>query len=303
MRLEAVFHTVVRIVTVIAVYLWHAVRATGIELFALFGPLIVLGVPAGLVSGMVQRRLVSKFGLRPTVYALCWLGTPIHELSHAAFAVLFRHRIQEIVLFDFDPRSGHLGHVNHAFNPNSHYQMIGNLFIGIAPVLVGGVLLALGAHLALGPQLTEAARSAATVAGSTSPGVVLHGAWGAIDRSIRTLGAWAAVPAHWTQWKTWVFAFFALSIASNMALSGEDIYGASVGAGYLLGFLLVVNLLTVWIGDFGTRIAAHVGALTAPLYPALAFALVLETALLLFLAAFPWSALAAGAAIGWRACA
>jgi len=72
------------------------------------------------------------------IYLSAWIGTPIHELSHAFFCFLFGHKIQKIVLFNPDQR-GTLGYVTHSYNNRNLWQIMGNFFIGIAP-LFGGLL-------------------------------------------------------------------------------------------------------------------------------------------------------------------
>ena len=72
------------------------------------------------------------------IYISAWIGTPIHECSHALFCLLFGHKIQKVVLFNPDKR-GTLGYVTHSYNNRNLWQVMGNFFIGIAP-LFGGLL-------------------------------------------------------------------------------------------------------------------------------------------------------------------
>ena len=51
--------------------------------------------------------------------------------------VLFRHRINEVSLFEPDRDSGRLGYVNHSWRKGNWFEELGNFFIGIAP-LIGG---------------------------------------------------------------------------------------------------------------------------------------------------------------------
>jgi hypothetical protein len=70
-----------------------------------------------------------------------WIGVPVHELSHLFAARLFGHRIIAWKLFDPDPASGTLGYVRHAYSRRSLWQILGTFFVGIAPLIVGGLVL------------------------------------------------------------------------------------------------------------------------------------------------------------------
>ncbi len=59
-----------------------------------------------------------------------------------AMCVLFRHRIDDFALFEPDRESGRLGYVKHSFRRGNWFEEIGNLFIGIAPLIGGSIALA-----------------------------------------------------------------------------------------------------------------------------------------------------------------
>ncbi|MBS0956815.1 hypothetical protein [Lactiplantibacillus plantarum] len=119
--------------------------------------LIVLGIPACfiLLLTIINRKtkgiLASTFGFNSQLYLGC-IGIIIHELSHLIMAIVFGHRVQSVRLLKMpnpNPINGKdsdlsLGYVNHIWNQNSRYQVIGNLFIGVAPVFgCTGILLGL----------------------------------------------------------------------------------------------------------------------------------------------------------------
>lgn len=109
--------------------------------------LILLGIPAIFIFLLtfINRRtkgtLSASFGFKSQLYLGCF-GIIIHELSHLIVAIIFGHHIQSVRLLKLphvDPQNEEasdlsLGYVNHVWSPNSYYQVVGNLFIGVAPV-------------------------------------------------------------------------------------------------------------------------------------------------------------------------
>lgn len=71
------------------------------------------------------------------------VGTPIHELGHAAMCLLFGHEIEELVLWQGDSGDYRLGYVRHTYDPDNLYQRFGNLFIGAGPIFSGMAVLSL----------------------------------------------------------------------------------------------------------------------------------------------------------------
>ena len=67
-----------------------------------------------------------------------FIGTPVHELSHALMCVLFGHTITKMKLVNADRRSKTLGYVEHTYYKTNLYHQIGNYFIGISPILAAG---------------------------------------------------------------------------------------------------------------------------------------------------------------------
>lgn len=65
------------------------------------------------------------------------VGTPIHELAHAAACSLFGMRIIQMKLYSPNRETGTLGYVSFAYNPHSTLHSIGLVVQGIAPLLMG----------------------------------------------------------------------------------------------------------------------------------------------------------------------
>lgn len=71
------------------------------------------------------------------------VGTPIHELAHAAMCLLFGLRITGMSLYRPHAKDGSLGYVAFSFNPGKIRHQIGCIVQGIAPLIAGGAIVAL----------------------------------------------------------------------------------------------------------------------------------------------------------------
>lgn len=107
--------------------------------------LFVLGIPTMFVLSLTQIShranilLVNtpNLGFYSQIY-FGFIGIIIHELSHLIMAIIFGHHIERVALIriprEHDPDTA-LGRVSHSWKVDSIYQSIGNVFIGIAPVI------------------------------------------------------------------------------------------------------------------------------------------------------------------------
>lgn len=212
------------------------------QFISLLGGLVIVGFILGFLERQTNGRMIQLFGMKG-IYGTAWLGTPIHELSHAAMCLIFRHRVTEIKLLQAVDSSGTMGYVRHAYNPNSFYQRIGNLFIGVAP-LIGGSLVITAAAKWMLPNVS------ATFSDYVSGAPRLFSffdlpSWVAFCEAViaafRSLFAFGNLINPYF----WLFLVIALCVSSRMSLSREDIRGAWSGAGALFGFLILVNALSM----------------------------------------------------------
>lgn len=122
--------------------------------------LIVLVMPyvgAAVISAITKRTnqlIVNHFGTQAQFY-FSFFGIIVHELSHAAMALLFRHKIDKISLVQKADVEQTLGYVSHAWNPKSLYQQLGNFFIGMGPLFGIGLAVWLTTYVCW-PQLLTA---------------------------------------------------------------------------------------------------------------------------------------------------
>ncbi len=199
---------------------------------------VVVIFAGGFAISFCNRRFYANFGsdARKVCYATGFIGTPVHELSHALFCVLFGHKITEMKLFQISD-DGTLGYVAHSYNPRNLYQRLGNFFIGVAPILVISTLL-----FFLSKWLMPAFSSTvASVAGSLnlSDFGSFFGALGSI---------FLAFFAQIGTWQWWVFLLIGVFLSLHMTLSGADLKGSVSGLVVLLVGLLIVDLALAFLG-------------------------------------------------------
>jgi hypothetical protein len=131
-------------------YLWHGLTVTLMQFLVLLGPGLLLTLVLNIETGFIQNRALKIIGSGWYLGLFGWLGTSVHELSHAIFCFIFGHKIVDIKLFSPDPETGTLGYVEHSYNRRNIYQMIGNFFIGVGPVILGSAVIYLLFYWLLG---------------------------------------------------------------------------------------------------------------------------------------------------------
>ena len=249
------------------------------QVLALLGALALLATVLHVVERRLSTRLAHRFGWR-SVLVTGWLGVPIHECSHLVMCLLFRHRIVAVKLFDPDPATGTLGYVQHAYSRRNLFQIAGNFFIGIAPLLGGSAFL-LAALAVLLPDARPAWTSAPLPEHFADQlGVLAGQAW-------QTTTALLS-PEHRAGWRLWVFLILTLCVGTHLSPSRPDLSGALPGFGLVLLGLLAWNLLAAagWVGR-GNWAHVAAGAL-APLLSLLLLAVALQLAFWLVVEVVVW---------------
>lgn len=248
-----------------------AVLGGAFAILAALGLLVGPPALAGLVLHGTERRLtvgLTRLAGRRAVLVTGWLGVPIHELSHAAMCLLFRHRIDKLVLFQPDPKTGTLGYVNHSWNRRSPWQVLGTFFIGIAPLLGGSL-----AILALLQLLLPGTLRVPEATLPAGPGDAAG--WAALGQGLRDTVAHAArtmfAPAQLGSWRLWVFLYLALCVGSHISPSRPDLKGSLLGGLAFFALLALAGALALVAGA-GARLVA--GAWTVGLTVGLVLAFV-----------------------------
>ena len=197
------------------------------------GIFIVAIYAVGFIIALINRLFYHIAGAtRGVVYGTAFIGTPIHELSHALFCIIFMHKIHEIKLFQMDD-SGVLGYVTHSWNKKNLYATIGNFFIGVAPILVGTAFLML-LMLWITPSTFNAVNGTFAVLTNDLD-------YGQIPSVIgKSIGAFfkGASDFRW-----WIYIIIVMFIAIHMNLSRADLRGTVVALPVLIIFFFLINII------------------------------------------------------------
>ena len=232
----------------------------------LLAPFAVFAFVIHFLERLIQRRLAERFGWNSVLWT-GWLGTPIHELSHALMCRVFHHRIDEIALFEPDRQSGRLGFVRHSFKSGNWYQELGNFFIGIAPLMGGSVVLVILLWLFF-PGAVEGAFAASKEA-------KMNGPFEQLTAIISTIAEQIFAAKNWVSGRFWLFVYFVLCVGGHMAPSPSDYEGASRGVIFVGGGLIVLAIGLAAAGINSEKMIEGMIGLLGPLFAILAITIVL----------------------------
>lgn len=245
-------------------------------------PFVLFALIVHQIERFIQIRLAERFGWK-SVLITGWLGTPIHELSHAFFCLVFRHRIDEIQLFEPDLKSGRLGYVHHSYHKNNQFQRVGNVFIGMAP-LIGGAIALIGLLLIFYPnaamQAIEALREQSE--NQSIWQATANSTWGVLVEIFQVSNLATA--------RFWVFSYLILCVGNHMAPSRSDYEGAARGGVLLSVFVFVVVFLISLFSNNSESLLPSALEILTPVFAVLILAVILCSigAALTFLITIPF---------------
>ncbi|MDF2881419.1 MAG: rane protein [Clostridiaceae bacterium] len=214
---------------------------TCIETVYLIGMIILVGLLLGVLRNNSIRNFQRSFGTKALMVTGC-IGVPIHELSHAVFALLFGHKIADIKLFQKPDVNGVMGYVQHSYNQDSIYQQIGNFFIGIAPIF-GGTFSIIALMKGIIPQaynrfinILVKGLNVTMLNVSTIEGIM--NSYSGLIKVMFSL-------KNFENPYFYIFLFIAVCISSHISLSRADIKGASKGLWVIFLILFILNALNL----------------------------------------------------------
>ena len=228
---------------------------TIIDLFRLFGSIIVFGFILYVLSSITRRIFAKTLGSKTEVYITGWIGTPIHELSHALFCIIFRHKINDIKLFN--SKSETIGYVLHSYDSRSWYQQMGNFFIGVAPIIMGTLIVYL-LFMLLAPELKNNIFEMPNLKyKQLFNSEILSIIYYSISNIfIYTYNIFMNIIKNFTLYAPfksitfWIFLYLSISIASHMELSPADISHAWKGIIVIFALSLIINTFLIFIKVF-----------------------------------------------------
>ena len=209
---------------VVLEYLWQVIKQSLYVLAVGFLPYLIFALLMQKISNAIRCRLASLLGLKGYVYITA-PGVMIHELSHAFFCLLFRHKIVEMKLFSPE-EDGTLGYVSHSCNPQNKFHRIGNFFIGTGPIWGGICVLWLVTMLFIPRDIL----------------VIELG----VFEAFRSLIKFIFSAQFWCRWQSYCWLYLFLTISSHITLSKPDLEGAKDGAVFLIAAVFVLELLLGW---------------------------------------------------------
>jgi len=218
------------------IYFTTLITAVFLQIIGVLGIFFLLGFIHSKIQQWTHKNYYKTLGWKGILWT-AWLGTPIHELGHAFFAKLFRHKINNITIFQPDEVSGNLGHVDHSYNTRSLYQKVGNFFVGAAPMIWGSIILTAFLYLFV-PNGKDIFQPLADSNGSIS---------GLLTQIPKTLKLFFAIE-NISIWNFWLFFYLSLCIASHMAPSKADQKNMWKGFLWIVIILIIINGITLVVG-------------------------------------------------------
>ena len=258
------------------------------QIISLFAGIFVFGLLIHFISHFTFNSLGKAFGQGGT-YLVAWLGTPIHELGHIIFCLIFGHKITKVELFSPDPKTGTLGYVNHQWNKSNPWNVLGNFFIGIGPVIVGNLAL-LGLFYLLVPDSSQAWEPIIDGANEIGSDNSISGYLIVLKDSFLGFAKVVFTTSNISSWKFWVFCYLAICVASNIRLSLADMKNSLSGLGCVVIPFVIVNIVALLSGIGSERYFPFTASSLSIMYSLFILALIMTAAgfLLTYLISAIW---------------
>lgn len=237
------------------------------------GVILLCGLTVELCARLFSRLIGRGSGAVFDLTAV--IGTPVHELGHAAMCLLFGHRIERMRLWSPRAADGVYGFVEHSYNHRNPWSRLGNLFIGLGPIFSGLLVLWLMLRFCFpAPWASYLVTSRQMLAGAPSLRSLL-------EQSVSLLlGMLSAFRTDWI--RSLIGLLVMLSVSLHVRLSWQDVKGS---AGAFPLYLLLMSLAALITRLFGVREQVFLGLRLWSLHALSFFILILAFSLLWILLA------------------
>jgi len=217
--------------------------------------LLTVGTMAifGLAIWWLHKMLYMALGRHGRIFYISTgiIGTPVHELGHALFCVLFGHKIKEIKLFEPDSKNGVLGYVNHAYNKKNIFHQIGNFFIGFGPIMLGAGIITLLMYLLL-PEFYQEQASIIQKFDLSNSSIFSSATIGQFLDILSKIRIAFFSPEYLINLSWWIFFIMSASILLHMKLSLSDVKLSIIGFVFIALILLITNIVLFLIDTNAT---------------------------------------------------
>lgn len=233
-------------INIILDFLKVVVVTTLSQIVGIFGIFFLFGFVLYLLEKFTTNCFLKTVGRKGVLWT-AWLGTPIHELGHAFFCLIFMHRITEINLYEPDQNSGVLGYVRHEYDLKSTYQRIGNFFIGAGPLIFGSIAMYVALHYLVpnSADVFNVVMAKSAQISSSSEIIDQFKIFGIT--CLETLRVLFSQSNLFT-FKFWIFLYISFCIASHIAPSPSDMKEIWMGLKAIILVLLLINFFTLLLG-------------------------------------------------------
>ena len=206
--------------------------------FSILFLILLFGIIMDFLERLTLSYGVSMFGKKVMIFLSAYIGTPIHELGHLLFAVIFGHTITSVQLIPTRKslEQGYLGCVNHTYNKQNFYQKFGNFFIGIGPMFSGPIVILIILKLLL-PETYNVLYSQMIEIIQTN-----ESALGTFLMMVKAIFGMFTL-SNLGNFKFYIFLFLSTNIAAHMGLSFEDVKHSVFSLIFLLVIIIIVAFM------------------------------------------------------------
>jgi len=152
--------------------------------------------------------------------------------------------------------------------------VLGNLFIGIGPVILGCVALFITFYFMI-PNSYQVWDSILARVKEVGNSYSIESYVTVLGSSAFTMVKIIFIIPNLTNWRFWLFCYLSICVASNIRLSLSDMKGALSGFGCVIWVFLLVNFLGLVSGSGGEKLFPLTASSLGAVYSLLILALVM----------------------------